>query len=138
MGKTHLATIVTAESTEWSGVLVLNNGGNILDAKRKEEPMETNNKLREACANIAEYARSAMCHTTDAHVLGYLNQIEGWAKAALAEPVKNCEVGTAEEQSERFYEWCSVHRSPNCPAKRCRLCILRWAQMPYEKEGGAK
>ena len=46
--------------------------------------METNNKLREACANIAEYARSAMCHTTDAHVLGYLNQIEGWAKAALA------------------------------------------------------
>ena len=48
-------------------------------------------KLREACDNIAEYARSAMCHTTDTHVLGYLNQIEGWAKAALAAPARNCD-----------------------------------------------
>ena len=105
--------------------------------------MQTNNKLREACANIAEYARSAMCHTTDAHVLGYLNQIEGWAKAALAEPVKNCDVGTAEEQAKRFEEYCE---SEVCKRKRCKsrakaLCIercaLEWAQMPYE-EGGAK
>ena len=56
-------------------------------------------KLREACANIAEYARSAMCHTTDAHVLGYLNQIEGWAKAALAAPPRNCDVLSAQEQT---------------------------------------
>lgn len=105
--------------------------------------METNNKLREACANIAEYARSAMCHTEDAHVLGYLNQIEGWAKAALAEPVKNCEVGTVAEQAKRFEEYCE---SEVCKRKRCKsrakvLCIercaLEWAQKPY-KEGGAK
>ena len=106
--------------------------------------METNNKLREACANIAEYARSAMCHATDAHVLGYLNQIEGWAKAALAEPVKNCDVGTAGEQSERFDKFC--HENINtqrccgdCPAFRTTRddCELVWAQMAYE-EGGAK
>lgn len=102
-----------------------------------------NNKMREACTNIAEYARSAMCHTTDAHVLGYLNQIEGWAKAALAEPVKNCEVGTAEEQSDRMDAvYCSKRL---CAKGKCPLfkpggdCSLIWAQMPYEAEkGGAK
>ena len=106
--------------------------------------METNNKLREACANIAEYARSAMCHTTDTHVLGYLNQIEGWANAALAEPVKNCEVGTAEEQSERFDKFCHANINTqrccgDCPAFRTTRddCELIWAQMPYE-EGGAR
>lgn len=49
-------------------------------------------KLREACANIAEYARSAMCHATDAHLLGYLNQIEGWSKAALSTAPRNCDI----------------------------------------------
>ena len=105
--------------------------------------METNNKLREACANIAEYARSAMCHTTDAHVLGYLNQIEGWAKAALAEPVKNCEVGTVEEQLERWHVFCNQYDADctDCPCGRnsysLTYCFAKWAQMPYE-EGGAK
>ena len=104
--------------------------------------METNNKLREACVNIAEYARSAMCHATDTHVLGYLNQIEGWAKAALAEPVKNCEVGTAEEQLERLNAYCKKcdgcmsYTRPELLDEVC-LCALKWAQMPYE-EGGTK
>ena len=98
--------------------------------------MQTN-KLREACANIVDYVQSAMCHATDAHVLDYLTQVEMWAKAALAEPVKNCEVGTPEEQAERWnnenpypYEW---NDRQYCDA----LDMLKWAQMPYE-EGGAK
>ena len=102
--------------------------------------MQTNNKLREACANIAEYARSAMCHATDAHALGYLNQIEGWAKAALAEPVKNCEVGTAEEQAKRLHRFCISQDCVTCPCdlgKADGRCEFAWMQMPYE-EGGAK
>ena len=104
--------------------------------------METNNKLREACANIAEYARSAQCHTEDAHVLGYLNQIEGWAKAALAEPIKNGDMGTAKEQSERYNAFCYDHRTHerccgDCPLDGEPCCELAWAQMPYE-EGGDK
>ena len=106
--------------------------------------METNNKLREACANIAEYARSAMCHTTDAHVLGYLNQIEGWSKAALAEPARNCDVGTVEEQSARIRKFCSKnglcrdgsYRCENCGFLYDPNCELSWAQMPYEPEEG--
>lgn len=48
-------------------------------------------KMREACDNIVEYAKSAACHTEDEHLLGYLNQIEKWAEAALATPTRNCD-----------------------------------------------
>ena len=46
-------------------------------------------KMREAFDNIAEYAKAAACHTEDAHLLGYLNQIERWAEAALSTPPRN-------------------------------------------------
>ena len=52
-------------------------------------------KLREACENIAEYAKTAACYIEDiddAHLLGYLNQIERWAEAALSAPPRNCDL----------------------------------------------
>lgn len=60
-------------------------------------------------------------------------------KEALAEPARNCEVGTVEDQLVRFDRFCGakVH---------CRECVLRnscsckfaWAQLPYvgRKERG--
>ena len=71
------------------------------------------------------------------------------AKATLAEPIRNCDVGTAEDQADRFYAFCEGHRfqsgikgmcSSLCPCISCRgmcHCIIKWSQMPYE-EGGAK
>ena len=47
--------------------------------------------MRDACANIAEYAKAASCHTDDSHLLGYLYQIERWAESALAAPPRNCD-----------------------------------------------
>lgn len=47
--------------------------------------------MRDACANIAEYAKVASCHTDDSHLLGYLYQIERWAESALAAPPRNCD-----------------------------------------------
>ena len=47
--------------------------------------------MRDACANIAEYAKAASCHTDDSHLLGYLYQIERWAESALAVPPRNCD-----------------------------------------------
>ena len=47
--------------------------------------------MRKACANIAEYAKTAACHTEDTHLLGYLNQIESWAEDALSAPPRNCD-----------------------------------------------
>lgn len=48
-------------------------------------------KMREAFANISEYAKTAACHTEDAHLLGYLNQIGSWAEAALSDTPRNCD-----------------------------------------------
>lgn len=93
--------------------------------------METNNKLREACANIAEYARSAMCHTADTHVLGYLNQIEGWAKAALAAPPRNCDVYNNES--------CRMAYHLHGDGLMTMQAFADWLYAPAaEKEGGAK
>lgn len=68
------------------------------------------------------------------------NFILGGIKNALAEPVLNCEVGTAEEQRMRHYKWCRKHgldgdNKANCRHSdmSCSLCVLRWAQMPYEE-----
>ena len=103
-------------------------------------------KMREACANIAEYAKSAQCHTEDAHVLGYLRQMENWAEAALALPRRQCDVGTAEQQAERMRrQFCAKQKRDGiidcsrCPIRHAyrRDCTLAWAQMP-NAEGGAK
>lgn len=74
------------------------------------------------------------------------------AKRALAAPPRNCDVGTAEEQSERFENFCLRHigcaeetggrHCVGCPLEKAsrnitQKCELYWAQMPYE-EGGAK
>ena len=65
------------------------------------------------------------------------------AKAALAEPIRNCDVGTAEEQYARVRAFCKRHkvglRCVDCPVNGIfpKNCALIWAQMPYE-EGGAE
>lgn len=72
--------------------------------------------------------------------------------AAISKPPRNCDVGTADEQSERFRAFCHSHMygfndprgyrcKEDCPVKmeivrRDKLCIycqLVWAQMPYEE-----
>lgn len=63
-------------------------------------------------------------------------------------PLRNCDVGTTEEQTKRFSDFCAAHRHTDLP--RCAGCPLEntppdtgcsfaWAQLPYEaEEGGAK
>ena len=91
-------------------------------------------KMSEACANIAEYARAATCHTENSIFLGYLYQIEEWAESALAAPPRNCDIGNALEQVSRHRIWCKC--GGGC-AVSCKMCFAKWSQMPYE-EGGAK
>ena len=60
--------------------------------------------------------------------------------SALAEPPRNCDVGTVKEQSERFFKFCTPKRCDECKSHEDDSfygCVLRWSQMPYE-EGGAK
>ena len=87
-------------------------------------------KMRDALENIAEYAKAAECHTEDAHLLGYLNQIAMWAEDALSAPPRNCDVGTPEEQSKRHREWC---RQARC-VYGCIRCMAEWLQLQYVRE----
>lgn len=62
-------------------------------------------------------------------------------RAALAAPPRNCEVGTAAEQAERFAKYCDrFHRCNGCPCcgkMKYNRCEFIWAQMPYAEEEGA-
>lgn len=62
-------------------------------------------------------------------------------------PLRNCDVGTAEEQGNRMRRFCAKQKRNGiincgyCPIKHQyeRDCTLDWAQMPYEaEEGGEK
>ena len=57
------------------------------------------------------------------------------AKAAIAEPPRNCDVGTAEEQVERHKRLCEnmSHITKDCWVVGCRKCIAVWEQMTYEE-----
>lgn len=87
-------------------------------------------------------------------------------RAALSAPPRNCDVGTAKEQTERFEAFCQSNMQfykgmfghddegrldgwdcrKDCPIGRLidageavsDHCQLAWAQMPYKAEGGAE
>jgi len=78
------------------------------------------------------------------------SRLKDMARAALAKPPRQCDVGTEQEQQDRFREFCRHYESEcecgigrseaACPAfqgGRNPDCSLWWAQMPYE-EGGAE
>lgn len=68
-------------------------------------------------------------------------------RKALALPLCNCDVGTADEQAERFHAFCDGHSSGiggmcdgNCPCIEgvdgCH-CLCKWQQLPYAEAGNA-
>lgn len=61
------------------------------------------------------------------------SQLFDVADNALAEPLKNCEVGSAEQQGERclaqFEQW-----KRKFQGKKIIVAIMEWAHMPYESE----
>lgn len=68
-----------------------------------------------------------------------LNEVkvsQDMAKAALASPLRNCDVGSVREQDLRFDKFCGHNKCVECPInKESYACALGWAQMTYEKEG---
>ena len=114
--------------------------------------METNNKLREALSAALEQVNkvydilSRPCVVIEEARQG-CREARGVLIPALAEPLKNCEMGTAEEQARRYAQYCDAHlrddgskpctNCPCCGKIPFGKCEFAWAQMPYE-EGGAK
>lgn len=96
-------------------------------------------KLREALSEIIDTIDK--WRTNGAMEHWQYSQLYDIADAALAEPVLNCEVGSAEEQYNRFDKICSgTHATEDCPlfektSPCCSpYCFARWAQMLYESE----
>ena len=106
--------------------------------------MQTNNKQREALGKILWCLEWMFNNTDDKSVQSHLIEPISLAKAALAEPVRNCDVGTAKEQVKRWRRFCnSMTTCGECPCHKSYSevvadCFSRWAQMPYVEKGGAE
>lgn len=97
--------------------------------KAMREALENSNGLLEELAVIGEWGESAREQIAENN-------------AALSAPPRNCDVGTAAEQSRRFCAFCRPRTEP-CDGCSCLedaqhgRCEFIWAQMPCE-EGGTK
>ena len=101
--------------------------------REKSSVVGNSAKMREALMEASIALSSATHHhMTEDDAKDCLAVIE----AALSDPPRNCDVGTAEEQDERFDRWCDRKNIKDCWGIGCRKCLIAWAQMPY-KEGGA-
>ena len=94
-------------------------------------------KLREALEDIGRIVEQIRLLYSDYPYETHL--IARKASAALAAPPRNCDVGTAEEQEERYLKLKREHvdRMARCPAVGESFFFpdsLYWAQMPYETE----
>lgn len=98
-------------------------------------------KLREALEKIVEILNREW----DAHrETSAMWEIRDICTAALAAPPRNCDALSAQEQTEKFNQFCQSHRNSDLPkCAGCPLedipggtgCAQAWAQMPYT-EGG--
>ena len=111
--------------------------------------MEANNKaMCEALDNIVRIAKIALTVNS----IRNSNNSKLWriidkCKSAFSIPLRNCDVGTAEEQAKRWEMFCIEHHEPwkpgvpdivskscECPCFCKNQCnIFIWAQMPYEE-----
>ena len=115
--------------------------------REKSSVVGNSAKMREALEKVLRVLHCAI--VADILKGDDVNSAFNEVTAALSVPPRNCDVGTSEEQAERFYAFCGYHRfqsgikgmcSSLCPCIRCRdmcNCITTWSQMPYE-EGGAE
>ena len=64
-------------------------------------------------------------------------------EAAIGRPLRNCDVGTADEQAKRFRAYCKPFIVCNGMCRDCPLykgteniveCFCKWEQLPYESE----
>lgn len=102
-------------------------------------------KVREALSAAGRAAREIQKVTEEADTAEVAISIAEICERALLFPLRNCDVGTAEEQDERFTRFCRSRSRQFKSCKGCPICdaepiacALTWGQMPYEaeKEGG--
>ena len=69
----------------------------------------------------------------------FIPSILGRIDGILEAPKRNCDVGTAKEQMERFRAFCvtmhdNIHHCKQCPLDGASAtCEFEWSLLPYEK-----
>ncbi len=137
----------------WSPMVVRKLADRIEAAAKRETVTDCHGfgnaaKLREALETIAERAedcRDVPEEYAESSAIDYLSEAKELARAALAAPPRNCDVGAPEEQEERFNAYCRKIKT----CERCRdcmngygaareRCVIEWEQAPYDaaQEGG--
>lgn len=117
------------------------------------EPPPNVSAMREAL----EWATSTMDVSQDVldetedwenEVVCWVSELQEKARSALAAPARNCDVGSVEEQAERFTRFCLEYHSRETLCSRCPIvkngfppelvdkCQLAWAQMPFAQPEG--
>ena len=101
---------------------------------KMREALENSNGLLEELTAIGDWGESAREQIAENN-------------AALSAPPRQCDVGTAEEQAQRFEKFCkkrsmsgfgaSAYCAHECACKDGSCCEFAWAQTPYAEEGGA-
>lgn len=96
-------------------------------------------KLREACiyalAELEHFRKrnDARLHFCD---IVHVGNAKHALKAALAAPARNCDALSAQEQTEKFNQFCqSQPKCAECPLEDLpdgTGCAQAWAQLPYE------
>ena len=119
---------------------------NFMSPVGRAEPAPVGNdaKMREALEQIASIPMPPPIHLAQQCA----REMREKAIAALAEPPRECDVGTAEEQAQRFNDYCKKQGDGCCIGKgkgACPIfkgygvdCGIVWAQMPYEEGGEAE
>jgi hypothetical protein len=108
-------------------------------ADRIEEAVRNCNrfKIRKALERLREWGlmdlnENAFIADSSGNYMKLIKGIIEIANDALSAPLRNCDVGTAEEQGERclaqFDKW-----RQNGEGKKLIVAIMEWSQMPYEK-----
>ena len=107
--------------------------------------MNAYEQTREKLEQIAKLMDRILVRTElDDEIHRIALEAQNMADDVLSLSPRNCDVGTAEEQAQRFELFCcQAYCSKKCPlygkpniGGECG-CAIEWAQMPY-KEGGKK
>ena len=128
----EIGEMVGREASKNQSVTKCNRLGN---AARMREALEKADAVLSLISKSAWFIDASFSVTKA--VIEACNEIED----ALAEPPRNCDVGTPEEQVERFQWFCDTRPCDCCTLKNkvneTLDCAIHWAQMPYE-EGDTK
>lgn len=100
-------------------------------------------KMRKALLFVKQYFDKIDPFNIETYTFAQIevDYIKAAISAALAAPPRNCDVGTAQEQEERYLKLKREHvdRLARCPAVGPSFFFpdsLYWAQMPYEAKMG--